>query len=115
VTTLLVSWGHLLIGLSLLAGLLVRVSSLFGVALMILYWMAHMDFPYISDTNNFLGGRACRQRIGTCSVDSYAGGSSLGLGRLGSETAQRHGQPVAQMGDCLIRKLTHSHPAISVS
>jgi thiosulfate dehydrogenase [quinone] large subunit len=54
VTTLLVSWGHLLIGLSLLAGLLVRVSSLFGVALMILYWMAHMDFPYISDTNNFL-------------------------------------------------------------
>jgi thiosulfate dehydrogenase [quinone] large subunit len=52
--TFLVSWGHLLIGLSLLVGLLVRVSSAFGIALMLLYWMAHMDFPYISDTNNFL-------------------------------------------------------------
>ena len=54
VITFFVSWGHLLIGLSLLVGLLVRVSSLFGIALMVLYWMAHMDFPYISDTNNFL-------------------------------------------------------------
>jgi thiosulfate dehydrogenase (quinone) large subunit len=54
VITFLVSWGHLLIGLSLLVGLLVRVSSVFGIALMLLYWMAHMDFPYISDKNNFL-------------------------------------------------------------
>ena len=54
VITFLVSWGHLLIGLSLLAGLLVRVSSAFGIAVLLLYWMAHMNFPYISDTNNFL-------------------------------------------------------------
>jgi thiosulfate dehydrogenase [quinone] large subunit len=31
-----------------------RVSSAFGIALMILYWMAHMDWPYISNTNNFV-------------------------------------------------------------
>ncbi|WP_193177874.1 DoxX family membrane protein [Oricola nitratireducens] len=49
-----VAYGHLLIGLSLLAGLLVRVSSMFGIGLMILYWMAHMDFPYVSNPNNFL-------------------------------------------------------------
>jgi thiosulfate dehydrogenase [quinone] large subunit len=54
VISFLVSYGHLLIGLSLLAGLLVRISSVFGIALMLLYWMAHMDFPYISNTNNFL-------------------------------------------------------------
>jgi thiosulfate dehydrogenase [quinone] large subunit len=54
VITFLVAYGHLLIGLSLLTGLMVRVSSAFGIGLMIVYWMAHMDFPYISDTTNFL-------------------------------------------------------------
>jgi len=54
ITTFLVSYGHLLIGLSLLVGLLVRVSAAFGILLMLIYWMAHMDFPYISSTTNFL-------------------------------------------------------------
>ncbi|HVY51198.1 MAG TPA: DoxX family membrane protein [Devosia sp.] len=49
-----VAWGHLLIGLSLLSGLFTRLSAAFGIALMLLYWMAHMDFPYISATTNFL-------------------------------------------------------------
>ena len=54
IVTFLVAYGHLLIGLSLLSGLLVRVSSVFGIFIMLIYWMAHMDFPFISDTNNFL-------------------------------------------------------------
>jgi thiosulfate dehydrogenase [quinone] large subunit len=54
VLSFLVGYGHLLIGLSLLVGLMVRVSAVFGILLMLLYWTAHMDFPYISDTNNFL-------------------------------------------------------------
>ena len=54
VLTFLVAYGHLLIGLSLLVGLMVRVSASFGIALMLLYWTAHMDFPYISNANNFL-------------------------------------------------------------
>lgn len=54
VLSFLVSYGHLLIGLSLLSGLMVRVSSIFGIALMLMYWMAHMDFPYISDVNSLL-------------------------------------------------------------
>lgn len=54
ILTFLVSYGHLLIGLSLLVGLMVRVSSLFGAALLLLYWTAHMDWPYISNTNNFI-------------------------------------------------------------
>lgn len=54
VITFLVAYGHLLIGLSLLVGLMVRVSAAFGILLMLFYWMAHMDWPYISDTNNFI-------------------------------------------------------------
>src|SRR5579859_3078885 len=40
ITTFMVEYGHLLIGLSLLTGLLVRVSAGFGVFLMITYWFA---------------------------------------------------------------------------
>jgi thiosulfate dehydrogenase [quinone] large subunit len=36
IVTFLVSWGHLLIGLSLLVGLMVRVSAAFGIMLMLL-------------------------------------------------------------------------------
>lgn len=54
ITTILVEYGHLLIGLSLLVGLMVRVSAAFGVLLMLTYWMAHMDWPFIEDKNNFI-------------------------------------------------------------
>lgn len=54
VLTFLVEYGHLAIGLSLISGLLVRVSSPFAIMLMLLYWTAHMDFPYIENTNNYL-------------------------------------------------------------
>src|SRR3954447_4232148 len=52
--TFLVEYGHLLIGLSLVSGLMVRVSASFGILLMVIYWMAHMDFPYIENKNNLL-------------------------------------------------------------
>src|ERR1700756_2155499 len=45
ITTFLVEYGHLLIGLSLLFGVMVRVSASFGILLMITYWLAHMDWP----------------------------------------------------------------------
>ncbi len=54
ITTLMVKYGHLLIGLSLVFGLMVRVSASFGILLMIVYWMAHMDFPFIENKNNFI-------------------------------------------------------------
>ena len=53
-TTFLVKWGHTLIGLSLIAGLLVRVSGPFGVMLMGVYYLAHMDWPYIENHLNFI-------------------------------------------------------------
>ncbi len=54
ITTFFVEYGHLLIGLSLLFGLMVRVSASFGVLLMLIYWMAHMNWPYIEDKTNFI-------------------------------------------------------------
>jgi len=52
--TFLVEYGHLRIGFSLISGLLVRVSTPFAIMLMLLYWTAHMDFPYIENVNNYL-------------------------------------------------------------
>jgi thiosulfate dehydrogenase (quinone) large subunit len=54
ILTFLVSYGHLLIGLSLAVGLMVRVSAAFAVALLLMYWTAHMDWPFIENRNNFI-------------------------------------------------------------
>jgi thiosulfate dehydrogenase [quinone] large subunit len=54
VVSFMVKWGHLLIGLSLLAGLMVRVSAVFGMMLLAMYWTAHMDFPSIESNVNLL-------------------------------------------------------------
>jgi thiosulfate dehydrogenase [quinone] large subunit len=54
ITTFLVGYGHLLIGLSLVFGLMVRISASFGVLLVIVYWMAHMDWPFIENKTNFI-------------------------------------------------------------
>jgi thiosulfate dehydrogenase (quinone) large subunit len=53
-TTFAVKWGHLLIGLSLVSGLLVRISGVFGIMLMLTYYFAHMDFPFIESHVNFI-------------------------------------------------------------
>ena len=52
--TFFVEYGHLLIGLSLLSGLFVRLSAPFAIAMMLLYWTAHMDYPFIESHNNLL-------------------------------------------------------------
>jgi thiosulfate dehydrogenase [quinone] large subunit len=54
VTDFLVQWGHLLIGLSLVTGLMVRVSGVFGILLLSTYYFAHMDWPYVDSPVNFI-------------------------------------------------------------
>jgi thiosulfate dehydrogenase (quinone) large subunit len=54
VIAFMVEYGHLLIGLSLISGLLVRASAPFGILIMMTYWTAHMDLPYIETLNNFI-------------------------------------------------------------
>lgn len=62
-TDFLVKWGHTLIGLSLIAGLMVRLSSAFGILLMAIYSLAHLDFPYVDSLVNFTlrSGRSARR------------------------------------------------------
>lgn len=40
-------WGLTLIGISLILGLFVRLSSFFGIILMLLYYFPVLTFPYI--------------------------------------------------------------------
>jgi thiosulfate dehydrogenase [quinone] large subunit len=43
----LVKWGHLLIGLSLVGGLMVRTSSAVGAVLLVLYYLPRLEFPFV--------------------------------------------------------------------
>jgi thiosulfate dehydrogenase (quinone) large subunit len=49
-----VEYGHLPIGLSLISGLMVKASAPFAILLMLLYWTAHTDFPFIDNINNLI-------------------------------------------------------------
>jgi len=40
-------WGLTLIGISLILGVFVRLSSIFGIAIMLLYYFPVLEFPYI--------------------------------------------------------------------
>jgi len=42
-------WGLTLIGISLILGLFVKWSSVAGIALMILYWLPVLQFPYAGE------------------------------------------------------------------
>lgn len=42
-------WGLTLLGISLILGVFVRLSSLFGAILMILYYLPVLTFPYIGE------------------------------------------------------------------
>ena len=47
VVSFAVSWGHLLIGLSLVAVIALRYSVPFAVMLNLLYWLPRLDFPMV--------------------------------------------------------------------
>ncbi len=43
-------WGQLLLGISLIVGIGVRLSSILGVILMVLYYLPQLTFPYVGKT-----------------------------------------------------------------
>ena len=47
VVNFLNTWGLMLVGLSLVVGLFVRLSSFFGIMLMVLYYFPILAFPYV--------------------------------------------------------------------
>ena len=54
VVNFLVKWGHTLIGLSLVLGIGVRISSSFAAALTILYYLPRLDFPFVGSVSNYI-------------------------------------------------------------
>lgn len=44
-------WGQFILGVSLILGIGVRLSSAFGAILMILYYFPQLNFPYIGKTS----------------------------------------------------------------
>ncbi len=42
-------WGLTLIGVSLILGIFVRFSAVFGIALMVLYYLVVLNFPYVGE------------------------------------------------------------------
>lgn len=44
-------WGQLLLGISLILGIGVRLSSILGVVLLLLYYLPQLNFPYIGKTS----------------------------------------------------------------
>lgn len=42
-------WGLTLLGISLILGIFVRLSSLLGIVLMILYYLPILNFPYVGE------------------------------------------------------------------
>ncbi len=51
VVNMLNEWGLTLIGISLILGIFVRVSSLFGILMMALYYFPILDFPLVKTTS----------------------------------------------------------------
>lgn len=49
VVNFLNEWGLTLLGISLIFGIFVRLSSILGIALMILYYLAIFKFPYVGE------------------------------------------------------------------
>jgi thiosulfate dehydrogenase [quinone] large subunit len=53
IINVLVPWGHTLIGISLVLGVSVRLSSSFGAMMMIFYYLPRLDFPMVGP-NSFI-------------------------------------------------------------
>lgn len=51
ITNFLNEWGLTLIGASLILGIFVRISSVFGIVLMALYYLPILTFPYAGATS----------------------------------------------------------------
>ena len=56
-----------------------RLSSFCGILLLMMYWMAHMDFPYIENHNNFIVDYHVLYSVVLASLILYRAGHVFGL------------------------------------
>lgn len=85
-----VAWGHLLIGISLAVGLMVRVSAFVGGVLMLLYWAAFMDFPYVGGADNMVIDFHFIYALILFYLVAARAGHVLGLDTWAARHAERH-------------------------
>lgn len=76
----MVKWGLLLLGLSLVLGLLVRLSSYLGMALMFLFYLPILNFPLVGQ-HAFLVDEHIIYMAGLLVLASFRAGHIWGLDR----------------------------------
>jgi thiosulfate dehydrogenase [quinone] large subunit len=81
-TDFLMKWGHFLIGLSFVSGFLVRVSGPFGILLMVVYYFAHMDWPFIENHLSLFVDYHAVYAIAIVYLIAHRAGHVLGLDGL---------------------------------
>ncbi len=73
------SWGLTLIGVSLISGIWVRWSSLFGIVLMALYYFAILDFPH-PNAHAYIVDEHIIYIAGLLLLGAFNAGKAWGLG-----------------------------------
>lgn len=85
------AWGLTLIGLSLLLGLLTRVSAVAGIILLLFYYLSHPAFPGIesifpSDGSYFIVNKTLVEMVALWVVFAFPTSQLIGLSRFFKKT-----------------------------
>jgi thiosulfate dehydrogenase [quinone] large subunit len=85
------AWGLTLIGLSLLLGLLTRVSAVAGMILLLFYYLSHPPFPGIesifpSDGSYFIVNKTLVEMVALWVVFAFPTSQFIGLARFFKKT-----------------------------
>ncbi len=71
-------WGLTLLGISLILGIAVRLSSILGIVLMILYYLPILDFPY-PNTHSYIVDEHIIYSAALLVLIAYRAGRAWGL------------------------------------
>ena len=71
-------WGLVFLGVSLLLGIFVRLSSFFGGMLMVLYYLVVLNFPYVGE-HSLIVDEHIIYIAGLCVLHCFAAGQGWGL------------------------------------
>ena len=82
-TNFLNAWGLTLLGVSLILGLCVRWTAPFGIALMVLYYLVILQFPY-PNVNSFIVDEHFIYVVGLITLMAFNAGKFWGLDKRAS-------------------------------
>ncbi len=85
ITNFLNEWGLTILGASLILGIFVRWSSLFGVILMALYYLPILDFPY-PNTHSYIVDEHVIYICALLVLGAFRAGRVFGLDRFFSRS-----------------------------